>query len=172
MDLTAFEKMDKEEILQYLKFLLWHYRVVDSFWFIKVGERCGEETAEGINEAIWGEISAMAARDLMKRFHIPEGGLDNFVRALRLFPWISILGLRIDRNRDDVTIVGESCPTQKARLRQGLGEFPCKGIRKTEFQGFASPIDPRIKVECVFAPPDPHPAEAFCTWRFTIEQPE
>ncbi len=151
-----------------MDFLLWHYRLVDSFWFIKVNEKCGEEIAEQINEAVWAKVSAMAANGLSKRFHIQGGGLDSLFRALSLFPWCPILSLRISRNSHEVMIAGESCPTQKARLRQGLEEFHCKGMRRTEFENFSWAIDAKIKVECLFAPPDPHPEGVFCNWRFTV----
>ena len=38
MDLKIFEKMSSDQLRNYIRFLLWHYRVVDAFWFIKVGE--------------------------------------------------------------------------------------------------------------------------------------
>ena len=82
MDLSIFADMEAAALRKYIQFLLWHYRVMDSFWYIYLSEMFDEATADRLNEKVWGKIPALAARDLLQRFDIRERGLSGFVQAL------------------------------------------------------------------------------------------
>ena len=167
MDVKLLDRMGPAELRSYVEFLLWHYRVIDGFWFLFVQERFDQAAAEGINERVWHKSAELAARDLVKRFGIGKG-LSGFVQGLRYFPWTILIGYDIEEREGEVLITVPRCAPQVARIARGLPEFSCKEMHRGEFGNFASVIDERIRVECLHAPPDPHPPERFCTWRFTM----
>ncbi len=162
-----FKEWSREDLQTYLEFLMHNYRVMDAFWFINIENRHGHQEACRINELVWGKVAQLAARDLKKRFGLDQGGLEGFVRAQKLFPWSILVGYRYLLEPDQLIIEVPDCPAQTSRLQRGLGEYDCKDMHMAEFSGFARVIDPRIQVECLFAPPEPHPPELFCRWRFT-----
>ncbi|MBA4398065.1 MAG: hypothetical protein C0394_11885 [Syntrophus sp. (in: bacteria)] len=170
MDMKIFENLEAPELKNYIEFLLHNYRVVDAFWFLYVAEQFGQPAAERINERVWHRVGSLAARDIVKKFPLDQNGLKGFVKALRYFPWAILIGYDIQESEHEVILTVPSCPVQVARLERGLGEFVCKDMHHGEFESFARVIDGRIEVECLFAPPDPHPAGAFCKWRFFLRE--
>ena len=168
MDLGVFEKMNNKQLKDYIHFLLFNYRVMDAFWFIKITEHFDLETAEKLNEEVWDRVAGFAGKDLMEKFGFKEKGLTGFVNALKLFPWCILVGYDFEQKEDEVIITVKDCPAQTARLKRGLGEYVCKDMHMKEFKSFAREIDERIVTQCIFAPPDEHPENMFCKWRFTL----
>jgi hypothetical protein len=169
MDLSRFDTMDTPELRSYLAFLLWHYRVVDAFWFIYMTEDYSLPEAEQLNERVWARVSGLAARDLVKRYAITEQGLRGFLKVLRLYPWTLLLEYQIEESPDEIVLTVPCCAIQQARRDKGLPEYECQEMHRREFLGIAAQVEPRIDAQCDFAPPGERPEGLDCRWRFTMQ---
>ena len=161
-----------EELLPYIEFMVNQFRRTDGFWFIGVEQAYGYGAAIKINEEVWHRMGKIMTREIKERFSIEEKGLKALAKVLRYSPWTMISGFEIDEKDNEIIISIPHCASQEARLKRGLGEYSCKDMHYGEFMSIIEEIDRRIQVECLFAPPDPHPKELFCKWRFTISKNE
>lgn len=169
MDLSFLDDLGPDGCKKYVDFLLYHYKVVDAFWFIRCEEEFGREVAEDLNERVWGKVAELGARHIVERFGIKEKGLEGFKKALKLFPWAALVGYQVQDLGDELLIEIPCCPAQEGRRKHGKGEYSCKAMHMAEFSFFARVIDPDIQVVCDFAPPDPHPSDMDCRWRFVMK---
>jgi len=145
----------------------------DGVWFQAVEFAHGMNEAKRCNDSCWAHFSPAEAWSIRRFLDLPEGaGLDGLKQALgfRLYAAINTQSF-VDEGPDRFVLQMNECRVQGARMRKGLEDYPCKSAGLVEYSYFARSIDPRIRTECVGCPPDPHPKEWFCAWRFILDEP-
>ena len=143
----------------------------DGLWFQAVEKQFGIEKAIECDGLAWKVFSAIEAKRIMSRLGLqPGGGIPSLIKALkyRLYAYINVQEI-IEITEKSCVFRMNNCRVQHARKQKGLKDFACKPVGLIEYTNFANAIDPRIKVECIACPPDPHPEEYYCAWRFIIE---
>ena len=143
---------------------------VDGLWFLAVENKYGHEAAVELDIEVWEKMGPIQARRTVNNF-VPKD--DNPIRTLvRALLADSVLRI----TQPEVTIVSNNkailrctdCPPQRARVRDGKGEFNCRPVDLAFFKSYAEAIAPEIKVTCLVSPPDEHPPEYWCEWQFEI----
>lgn len=142
----------------------------DGIWFQTVEKTGGMDEAKRCNDSCWGQFSPVEAH-MVKRFLglSAQPGLDGLKTALGFRIYESINVQSVVREGDAVVLYMNQCRVQEARNRKDLPDYPCKSAGLVEYTYFARTIDSRIKTECLGCPPDQHPKEWFCAWRFTLD---
>jgi hypothetical protein len=143
----------------------------DGVWFQAVEFSRGMFDAKRCNDSCWSNFSPFEAWSIKRFLNLPEEpGLEGLKKALqfRLYATINKQSIT-DESETSFVFQMNDCRVQTARKRKGLEDYPCKSGGMAEYPTFAECIDPRIKTECIGCPPDEHPAEWFCAWRFSIE---
>ena len=143
----------------------------DGVWFQAVEFTKGMKDAKSCNDSCWGQFSPFEAWSIKRMLNLPENpSLEGLKKALkfRLYAFINEQSFTEETENSYIFRMDE-CRVQNARKRKGLDDYPCKSGGVVEYTTFASAIDSRIKTTCICCPPDDHPEEYFCAWKFYID---
>jgi hypothetical protein len=163
--------LPKEKLLALLGDLGRNWLAGDGIWFQAVEARDGIWDAKRCNDSCWVRFSPFEAWSVRRFLNLPEApGLSGLKQALgfRLYAGINTQSI-VEEGPGSLLFRMDDCRVQATRKSKGLPDYPCKSAGLVEYRAFAETIDPRIRTECVACPPDDHPAEWFCAWRFTLE---
>jgi hypothetical protein len=130
--------------------------------------------AKRCNDSCWAHFSPVEAWSIKRILGLPRRpGLAGLKQALglRVYAQINIQSI-VEETPGSFVFQMNECRVQSARKRKGLDDYPCKSAGLVEYTYFARAVDDRIRTECVGCPPDAHPEDWYCAWRFHLAPPE
>lgn len=164
--------MSQEELLKLMTNLGVNWLANDGIWFQAVENARDMYDAKRCNDSTWTRFSPFETWSIKQFLDLPKhAGLEGLKKALsfRMYARINVQTI-IDEGPNTVVFQMNDCRVQSARKRRGLDDYPCKSAGLVEYRFFAESIDSRIQTECIGCPPDEHPEEWHCAWRFTLPE--
>jgi hypothetical protein len=144
---------------------------VDGLYYIGIEEEFGTEAATEIDRKVWEVMGKIEARRIKQIFNIKGSDIPALMEALRYSGWSLDLEdkeIIVERNRG--ILRNTKCRVQNTRLSKGLIEFGCKPVRWGFLKSFAKEFNPDIVVNCNVCPPDKHPNDLWCEWKFILKK--
>jgi len=166
------EHLNREQLIGMLDDFAKNWLAHDGLWFQAVEKQFNMEAAMDCDREAWRIFTVIEAKRIMRRHDIePDSGLAGLKKALgyRIYSRLNVQEI-VEETDSSFVFRMTACRVQSARERKGLADFPCKSVGIVEYSEFASTIDERIKTECIACPPDEHPPEFHCAWRFSITE--
>ncbi len=163
-------KMDEGKLKELLEGVSVNWLANDGVWFQAVENTYNMADAKHCNDKAWEQFSPFEAWSVRKYLGLQQNsGLEGLKKALdfRIYAFINKQEI-VDETENSFVFRMVDCRVQSARKRKGLDDYPCKSGGLVEYTTFASSIDSRIKTECIACPPDKHPEDWYCAWRFKI----
>lgn len=162
--------MEEEKLQELRTRMAKNWLVNDGVWFQTIEFSEGMNEAKRCNDSCWAHFSPVEAEAIREQLQLgKKPGLDGLKRALafRLYANINVQSI-VEETEDSFVFQMNKCRVQDARKRKGLDDYPCKSAGLVEYSYFARALDLRIETECIGCPPDEHPEEWYCAWRFRI----
>jgi len=167
---VPFLEMAPEKLEELKSRVAKNWLVNDGVWFQAIEFSQGMNEAKRCNDSCWAQFSPFEASSIKQLLGLDSNpGLEGLKRALgfRVYEAINVQSI-VEETDNSFVFQMNQCRVQNARKRKGLDDYPCKSGGMVEYTYFASAIDRRIKTECLGCPPDAHPLEWFCAWKFSI----
>ncbi|OQY01318.1 MAG: cytosolic protein [Desulfobacteraceae bacterium 4572_130] len=167
---SIFETMPKESLVNLLEKLGINWLANDGIWFQAVEKEFGMNDAKRCNDTCWSRYSPFEAQRIKELLQLSNNcGIAGLKKAL-LFRMYAMINKQSIEDIDENTIIFSmnECRVQNARKRKKLDDYPCKSGGLVEYPSFARTIDSKITTECIGCPPDDHPREWYCAWKFTL----
>ena len=161
--------MPKQKLFSLVDAMSANWLATDGVWFQTVEKHRDMFTAKRCNDTCWTRFSPLEASVIksLPGFTKKEG-LAALKEALDFRIYARINKFTTEWYDNELIYRAVTCRVQYARKTKGLEDYPCKSAGSAEYESFARTIDPHIKTECIACPPDTHPAEWACAWRFYI----
>lgn len=164
-----FINMPREKLIGLIDAMSVNWLANDGTWFQTVEDRHDMYTSKRCNDTCWTRFSPSEAKMIKSLLNIPElGGIESLKRALNYRLYARLNKQTAEEQGEGLIFKMITCRVQEARNKKGLEDYPCKSAGLVEYGTFAQTIDPRIKTECLGCPPDQHPEEWTCAWRFYL----
>jgi len=167
---TPLLNMSRDNLLNLIKSLGNNLLAADGVWFQAVENAYTMLDSQRCAGGCVGKYCSVEASTIKDFLGLGEyAGLDGLKKALRFRPYhqINVQSI-IDESPCSVIFRMNKCIVQTTRGKKGLDDYPCKSTGIVEYRSFAQTIDPRITVECIGCPPDDHPEDWYCAWRFIL----
>ena len=169
-DREMLAEMPIEKLLDFFFLQIRNLWRVDGLYFLGIEKEFGTEAATEIDARAWQIMAQIEARSLRRTFQADENAdIQTIMNLLSKSSWALDQPFKAVKvsNKKVVLSIGR-CRTQEARLKRGLGEFPCKKVRFSYLKNFAKTLNPNINVNCLVCPPDKHPTNLWCKWEFRL----
>jgi Family of unknown function (DUF6125) len=164
-------KMEDSKINKLMDAVAKTWLANDGMWFQAIEFKHGMNDAKRCNDSCWAQFSPYEAFAIKRFLKLEDRcGLDGLKKALnfRMYSLINRQSI-VDEEPDSFVFKMDDCRVQSARKRKKLDDYPCKSAGLVEYTYFARAVDHRIDTECIGCPPDEHPEDWFCAWRFSIK---
>ncbi|BBO76901.1 hypothetical protein DSCW_43180 [Desulfosarcina widdelii] len=163
--------MEKKDLLALLDGVAINWLANDGVWFQAVEFTNGMNDAKRCNDSCWAHFSPFEAWSIKRFLNLGEQpGLEGLKKALsfRVYARINVQSFE-DDGPDAFIFRMNECRVQVARKKKSLPDYPCKSAGLVEYAYFARAVDSRIETECIGCPPDAHPDDWYCAWRFSMK---